>query len=147
MNCRICDSPIDSRSSNVEHLRNIQLCFFCDFWWVKIYWRANGDITPEGNRVARIRHNHYTIHPASSFGPQGFGGRKFVIKFDSGEEVICRNLWHQGEIPQRFREHLPNNAVFVDTRLTCKCRAKFEPITDTQTMCITCVLAKKPQRW
>lgn len=147
MSCRICHADIDFRTFNSEHLRNVQLCFFCDFWWVKIYWRANGDITPDGHRVARIKNNHYVIHPDGSTSFEGFGGRKHVIRFDNGEEVTTHNLWHQGEIPQRFRSHLPNNAVFVDTRRTCKCRAKFYPMVEEQTMCTTCVLSKKPQRW
>lgn len=147
MNCRFCGAAIDFNFYNKEELKRLQLCFACCFWWEKVEWHANGDVTDNGHSVARIRGNHYTIHSAYSHGPQGFGGRKHVILFDNGEEVTCHNLWHQGEIPPRFRDHLPNNATFVDTRLTCSCRAKFDPITPTQTKCMTCVLDLKPQRW
>lgn len=146
MNCRVCGNTIDLNFFNKKRLEKLQLCFTCDFWWEKIYWRANGD-TYEGNRVARINNNHYTIHPDGSAAFEGHGGRKFVIKFDNGDEVTTHNLWHQGEIPKWFRPHLPNNAVFVDTRRTCTCRAKFYPMTETQTKCLPCVLSKKPQRW
>lgn len=147
MICQICNTEIDFKYYNAESLRRLQLCFFCDFWWEKIYWRANGDLTNDGHRVVRVNYNHYVVHPDGSTTFQGFGGRKYVIRFHNGDEVTSHNLWHQGEIPKRFREHLPNNAIFVDTRLTCKCRAKFEPMTEAQTMCINCVLGMKPQRW
>lgn len=147
MSCRICGSPLDLKAYNAQKQQALKLCRTCAFWWEKVEWKLNGDVTDKGASVARIQGNHYTIHPSSRYGPQGFGGRKFVILFESGEEVITRNLWHQGEIPKHFREHLPNNATFVDTRLTCTCRAKFEPITPTQTKCMTCVLGTKPQRW
>lgn len=147
MNCRICAKDIDFNYHHREQLETRQLCVTCDFWWDKVEWRANGDITEDGDRVVRVHNNHYVIHQDVTYGPQGFGGRKHVIKFDSGEEVTTHNLWHQGEIPKWFRESLPNNATFVDTRLTCTCRAKFEPITPEQTKCMTCVLNLKPQRW
>lgn len=146
MTCKFCEAAIQLGFHNDEHLKRLQLCFYCDFWWEKIYWRANGDLY-EGNRVARINGNHFVIYPDDYSVYAGFGGRSHTIKFDSGDVVVTKNLWHQGEIPKRFREHLPNNATFVDTRLTCSCRAKFEPITDTQTKCMTCVHGLKPQRW
>lgn len=146
MNCRFCEAAIHLGHHNDDELQSLQLCFTCCFWWEKIKWRVNGDIY-EGNRVARIHGKHYVIYPDTEVGFQGFGGKNHVVQFDSGEVVITCNLWFQGEIPLRFREHLPNNATFVDTRLTCKCRAKFEPITETQTKCLTCVLSRKPQRW
>lgn len=147
MTCRICGGSQDLNAYNAEQQKALRLCRTCVFWWEKVEWRANGDITCQGKRVARILGNHYVIHPDVQAGPMGFGGRKHLIKFDNGEEVTTHNLWHQGEIPHWFREHLPNNATFIDTRLTCKCRAKFEPITPEQTRCMTCVLDLKPKRW
>lgn len=146
MNCRICSKVIDFDYFHKEQLEKRQLCVTCDFWWDKVEMRANGDLC-EGNRVARVRYNHYIIYPDNPSGPQGFGGRPHTIKFEDGEEVVTCNLWHQGEIPKWFRAQLPNNATFVDTRLTCSCRTKFEPIASTQTKCMTCVLEMKPQRW
>jgi len=43
---------------------------------------------------------------------RGFGGKEFKITFKDGREMTCNNLWHRGEIPERFLERLPDNAVF-----------------------------------
>lgn len=145
MNCRICEAAIDSKHSNSDELKRLQLCFACNFWWEKVEWRINGDVTDKGNSVARINGKHYTIHPSTTYGPQGFGGQLHIIRFDSGEEVHARNLWFQGEIPPRFREHLPNNASFAWS--ICTCRAKFFPMVPAQTKCLDCTLQAKPKRW
>lgn len=148
MNCRFCKAAISFNFFNDDELRRLQLCFTCCFWWEKVEMRANGDLH-EGNRVARIKNNHFIVYPDDYSGFAGFGGRSHTIKFDNGDVVVTKNLWHQGEIPKRFRGHLPNNATFVDTRLTCSCRnrTKFEPLTPNQTRCMDCVRGLKPKRW
>lgn len=87
-----------------------QVCFTCDFWLNII---DNQDLTTENRFV--IGNHHYVVlpnalHPMAS---KGFGGRRFEIKTDDGRTIITNNLWHQGEVPERFRDRLPNNAVFV----------------------------------
>ena len=83
------------------------LCFNCNFWMERIH-RIN-----HRNSV-RIKNNHYWIENenASSDTFRGFGGQRFIIKFNNGRLVITTNLWSQGEIPERFRDRLPNNAEF-----------------------------------
>lgn len=147
MNCRFCKAEIQLGTSNDDKLKRLQLCFFCDFWWDKVYYRANNDVDEKGNRVARVKGQHYIVYPDGSTPFQGFGGHEYVIKFHDGVEITTHNLWHQGEIPKRFRAHLPNNADFVDTRSTCSCRKKFYPMVPTQTKCTECVISAKPQRW
>ena len=44
---------------------------------------------------------------------RGFSGRKHVIKFFDGREIVSTNLWYNGEIPESHRELLPNNAEFI----------------------------------
>jgi len=44
---------------------------------------------------------------------KGFGGRDFSIKFYDGRDIKTSNLWYQGEIPERFKEFLSDNAEFV----------------------------------
>lgn len=147
MKCRICTNIIEFQWNNDETLKRLRLCYTCEYWWQAVNWLANGDVTDEGHRVVRVFGNLYIIRPDGQPGPQGFGGRKYVIRFLNGDEVTTHNLWHVGEIPKWFRDPLPNNAMFVDTRLTCTCRTKFVPITPEQTKCMTCVLNLKPQRW
>jgi len=148
MSCKICEAAIKFGFSNDDELKRLQLCYACKFWWDRIEMVSNGD-TFEGNRVARILNNHYIVYPDQPIGSGflGFGGKEFVIRFRDGTEVTTHNLWHQGAIPERFRSYLPNNADFVDTRRTCKCRKKFFPMVPEQTRCTECVLSMGRQRW
>lgn len=85
-----------------KKLLETQTCFNCNFWLEIIENKANHVI---------IENHCYAIGPPDQKW-RGFGGRKFTIK----QGTVCittDNLWHQGEIPERFRELLPNNAEFV----------------------------------
>lgn len=120
MKCRVCGKEF-SRDSAVSPTLCSEECFHEDFWSQKLLWKLNGDRTPDGSMVARIRGRHYVIKPdapSGIHGFQGFGGCEFVIAFIDGPHkgmvVITRNLWHQGEIPSRFRAQLSDNAVFFD---------------------------------
>lgn len=42
---------------------------------------------------------------------RGFGGDKFVIKFNNGKTVTTTNLWHNGTIPKEL--NVKDNAKFV----------------------------------
>lgn len=86
-----------------------QLCHTCNFWHEKIAMK-------DDTRTARIEGTHYRVGDEGVRGLfQGFGGAKFVIKFNDGREVTTTNLWAQGKIPQRFKDRLPDNATFVYT--------------------------------
>ena len=66
------------------------------------------------DKTVIIDNKHYRIGEAST--PRaysGFGGRKFDIEFNDGRKVTTHNLWHQGTIPPKWRDRLPNNAKFV----------------------------------
>ena len=41
-----------------------------------------------------------------------YAGRIFKILFNDGRIVLTNNLWCNGDIPEKFREQLPDNAVF-----------------------------------
>lgn len=42
----------------------------------------------------------------------GHSGRRFWIRFFDGRTITTNNLWSQGDIPEEFREELPDNAEF-----------------------------------
>lgn len=44
----------------------------------------------------------------------GFGGRIFRVRMFDGREFETNNMWFQGNIPQHFRERLPDNAEFIE---------------------------------
>lgn len=85
-----------------------KMCFNCNFWTDLALHRT-------ASNMVRIDGTHYMIGteegPASC---KGFNGKRFKIKFDDGRVVETTNLWHQGVIPQLFRDLLPNNATFGD---------------------------------
>lgn len=61
---------------------------------------------------------HYRIAPDLPDGQTGagFDGYEFEIRYlADGREVVTRNLWTQGLVPEAFRALLPDTAVFAST--------------------------------
>jgi hypothetical protein len=83
-------------------------CFNCLIW---LDWIPKKD----NPSIVRIKGSHYWIEPDKPKNTSflGFGGAAFRIKFNDGRIITTHNLWHQGTIPERFRERLPDNAVFI----------------------------------
>jgi hypothetical protein len=110
--CRECGEPEDRTfiPSVMEKMLERQLCHTCNFWteWVE---------RRDERATARIGGWHYRVHPmAKPSVPahcKGFGGRLHKIVWDTGWTATTDNLWGQGEIPERFRDRLPDNATFV----------------------------------
>jgi len=69
----------------------------------------------------RVRGHLFEIHPPvsegfSATGGRGFGGAEFKIKFKDGRTVVTQNLWSVGDIPEEYRNALPDNAKFIYER-------------------------------
>lgn len=106
MKCPICGKEYNEDSSYIEKHGQ---CFSCKFWSEKILQ----DSVSEPHRVAIIDGTHYFIDDEDSESEfRGFGGSKFHIIFNDGVEVITTNLWCQGDIPEFWRPHFPDNAKF-----------------------------------
>lgn len=112
-NCRICGGPEQAHycEPTKTEMTKGQLCFMCHFWQEKIGWR-------EENRpdCFVIEGHHYKVNPDAPKGAfgVGFGGSKFHIKPNDGRsEIVTKNLWHQGDVPERFRDVLTDNAIFI----------------------------------
>ena len=85
------------------------VCFSCAFWRV----RVPGLKTPAPT-TAIIDHRLYTIGPRTEYSRHnGMAGRKFVIKFHDGRIVSTRDLWSSGEILEKYRAEIPDNAEFL----------------------------------
>lgn len=95
---------------NAANLRARRVCFTCGHWQDLAAEAA----LPTSVRVGGI---HYQVGPGTSQ-PRGFAGQRFEIRFADGREVVTTDLWHQGQIPARFRARLPDNAVFVRAHAT-----------------------------
>lgn len=108
--CKECGKREDGNwaDSEAKKLERHQLCFNCNFWREKVWIK-------DRLGIARIDGSHYTIGKEEKSHPsefRGFGGSKFVIVFNDGRRVKTTNLWHQGSIPEHFKERLPDNAKF-----------------------------------
>lgn len=117
MNCKECGGknvPLTWMEPLRSRMEKNELCFDCQFWHDKMA------IADDPN-TARIAGQHYIIGPKRPGVPKaycGFAGNPFCILFYDGRRVETTNLWHQGDIPERFKERLPNNARF----LLCVCK-------------------------
>ena len=90
-----------------DNLRFFNICFYCYFWLEKLKIKDDPD-------TVRVNGTHYIIGQDNRIGFQGFGGAEFRIKFHDGRYIVSHNLWCQGDIPERFKDRLPDNAVFVE---------------------------------
>ncbi|MHA1962769.1 MAG: hypothetical protein ACW99U_21480 [Candidatus Thorarchaeota archaeon] len=91
-----------------DRLEKSGLCQECEHWLNAVNFK-------EQERVVRIKGHHYIINDEIP-GPahlKGHKGQKFIIKFNDERQVVTTNLWHQGKIPEHFKERLPDNAVFL----------------------------------
>lgn len=84
-------------------------CFYCNFWSA----HAKQKNHPQ---VARVRGTHYWVNkskPVGYQGSMGHGGRKFKVRWNDGREMESNDVWCQGDIPDVWREELPDNAEFL----------------------------------
>ena len=107
--CKECgnhDAPSCWIKGAIE--QDSKLCLICGHWVKRI------EKGPDLNSV-RFKGSHFEIVPdtgSSAF--RGYGGARFVIHFKDGRVVETHNLWHQGDIPQHFRDRLPDNANQIE---------------------------------
>jgi hypothetical protein len=108
--CVLCGRVTHTRYSGCgERMRRDLHCFYCVFWQELIEQDAG-----EPENVVIVDGRHYLVRadlePGKDKWLAGFGGGEFRIVFNDGRSVVSHNLWHQGEIPDRFRAALPDNA-------------------------------------
>lgn len=109
--CTTCGKEFEKTLMDDAYLEDN--CFDCSFWLEKAAYEDESKL-----RQVIIDGAHYMIGQEDSKGFRGLGGEKFFIKFHDGRTQCSTNLWQQGEIPERFRHLLPDNAVFVEEDIT-----------------------------
>jgi hypothetical protein len=110
--CRECGEWHDREwiPECAERLRKEKLCHGCYFWHEKIHWMTSP--TDSARCVRTEDFKHFTIcDEKDTRGSRGHGGRAFIVTFIDGRKVRTTNLWHQGTIPERFRNRLQPNAT------------------------------------
>ena len=103
--CRECGNTSTETSGDLTRLAAEQLCFTCDFWLGYVARRDEANVVRLGGR-------HYILGDENASPTmRGSYGRRHLIRFSDGRTAETGNLWHQGTIPDHFRDRLPDNAV------------------------------------
>ena len=97
-----------NNSERYHGLRDKAMCFSCNFW-TDIKERnpliINGDSYMDGGNQVSVRHRDLL----------GFAGRVFRYRrLGETEWKETNNMWHQGTVPEIFREEMPDNAEFAN---------------------------------
>lgn len=105
--CKICGSYYANHYSHKD-LSIEGLCFSCDHWderakiqHTKIV--VDGTMYSDGGKVDK----------ATTRGFLGFGGADWKIEMFDGRIIETNNLWCSGNIPERFKDRIPDNAKFI----------------------------------
>jgi hypothetical protein len=104
--CKCCGGLI---SKPTVRMKTMMLCFSCDFWHNRIEEYKKSD-----PNLCIINGTQYQVLKETGDDRRfnGFAGRKFCIEKD-GKQIITTNLWFCGDIPERFRSQMPDNAKFI----------------------------------
>lgn len=118
-NCSWCSEPVQSTSYSAPYgprMEAEKLCFICVHWDIESnrtddyrriiingYCYGVGEKEPSRNSKGRIQGEMW-----------GFGGRRFDIELFTGQRFTTHNLWGGGQIPERFRDKMPDNARFLN---------------------------------
>lgn len=103
MVCEICGKIIN-KSQYYDSVLCSNQCFVKHFW-KKIISEKEKHIIIDGGCYFDAGNNKPGVF-------RGFSGRRFWIRFKDGSTLTTNNLWHQGKIPEEFRDELPDTAEF-----------------------------------
>ena len=106
MKCVICKKEIEKSSFSNDILCSTE-CFHTHLWDERVAAGYNPNIV----RIDGVQ--YYIGKENIKSSSRGFGGTKFIIKFNDGREVTTTNLWHNGKIPESHKRLLPDNAKFI----------------------------------
>lgn len=106
MKCVICGKEIKQSSYSNAILCSSD-CFHKHFW-KEIIAEKECHIVIDGKCYC----DGGNVESPSPYTFLGFAGRKFWIRFFDGKKLTTNNLWYQGEIPDEFRDQLPDTAEF-----------------------------------
>lgn len=110
--CLECNGLITTKcwiQDEREILIKNQLCFGC-YHWQKIVESLSDPRIVIINGISYYRNDFKLVKDP---GLLGFGGAIWNIKMNSGQIFKTNDLWYQGEIPDRFKYRLKDNATFI----------------------------------
>lgn len=86
-------------------------CFLCQFW-LDVIDAMDHHVVIEGTAWA-MRPDEPEFRKAFGGWGLGCGGRHHLIRKLDGTVIECNNLWCRGDVPERFRDRLPDDAEFL----------------------------------
>lgn len=114
MGCKSCGNPFASKGwckPIPQELIGRHLCFHCNHYIHTIIPKRD---SPGTCIVGHVFYSFDHTRPVVPHTPWlGHAGRTFGIQFNDGRLVTTNNLWCGGDIPEIFREALPDNARFI----------------------------------
>lgn len=82
------------------------MCFACNVW------DERSRNIKKNNIIAN--YTWYTLGDEDGTGPfRGFGGNQFQFLKNDDVLITSTNVWYGGEIPPRWRDKIPNNAILI----------------------------------
>ena len=111
--CQYCgqNARLSFGCSIVKKMQAEQACFHCLYWLERIpRVKLRSQIVINGH-MYQDKGDKPNAREGRTVAYLGFGGRRFTWRMlDTGEVVTSNDLWSNGKIPDRFREHFPDNA-------------------------------------
>lgn len=114
MFCSICGKEFDKPCFNKPYDDVCWNCFGEKLWRIREQEYLNGEAFIISNGWLYTDEGYKTNTNPSYL---GHSGRIFNIRMNDGTEICTNNLWCGGEIPEKHREILCDNAVFI---IKCK---------------------------
>ena len=95
-----------------DRMRATGECFECAFWELRLSKPAPDRLVIDGwtYGVGREPSDAERRRPGVML---GMSGRRFDVELADGRRFTTHNLWSGGQIPERYRSRLPDNAAFV----------------------------------
>jgi hypothetical protein len=105
--CKECHKEEDeTKWADGKDLLLAEECFDCNYWMK----RVRGEY---GRTQTIVEGVMYQIGREDAVGMRGFDGQNWNIKFNDGRIIHTTNLWYNGRIPKKFKDRLPDNAIFI----------------------------------
>lgn len=114
--CRECGkrAKVDAYDADLK-LFVYRLCFTCNYWLNYVILEC--DVKEQLQRLPMRANGVHRVGlmDNNARGFKGHGGASFIFEHIDGRIIYCNNVWHQGVIPPRFKDRLPDNGRFLNT--------------------------------
>lgn len=112
--CTSCGAEgyeIDYRPETVEELARRGICLNC-LHWLEVVEARSLHCVIDGFAY-RPKADDPDLRRRTGGWGLGGGGTEHRIVLEDGTLLRCNNMWHRGEVPDLFRDRLPDDARFA----------------------------------